>query len=76
MRITDYGVNPKAGDGEIELRVGDEIRLKANSPHAHLAGSHRLGRVEKVNGDRLLVRLRAASFWVPRSEILRRGWSQ
>jgi hypothetical protein len=73
--IRDYGVRDPTKAGEIELNPGDEIRLKPTSKHAHLAGSHRLGRVEKVEGGRLLVRLRAASFWIQRSEILRRGWT-
>jgi translation initiation factor IF-1 len=74
-RITEYGGADPKHDGEIELHPGDEIRLKATSKHAHLAGSHRLGRVERVDGDRLLVRLRSASFWLNRAEILRRGWT-
>jgi hypothetical protein len=73
--IRDYGVRDPAKAREIELHPGDEIRLRANSQHAHLAGSHRLGRVEKVNGGRLLVRLAHASFWLNRAEIMRKGWA-
>jgi hypothetical protein len=75
MNIRDYGVRDPTKANEVELHPGDEIRLKASSKHANLAGSHRLGRVEKVNGDRLLVRLAHASFWIPRSEIRRKGWA-
>ena len=66
-RFRDYGGADRKHDGEIELRPGDEVRLKANSPHAHLTDTHRLGRVEKVQGERLLVRLKHASFRVFRS---------
>ena len=66
-RFRDYGGADRKHDGEIELRPGDEVRLKANSPHAHLTESHRLGRVEKVQGEKLLVRLKHASFRVFRS---------
>jgi hypothetical protein len=75
-RITDYGVRDPTKAREVELNPGDEIRLKPNSPHAPLAGSHRFGRVEKVNGDRLLVRLAHASFWLSRNEIARKGWAE
>jgi hypothetical protein len=74
-QIRDYGVRDPTKAGEIELNPGDEVRLKANSPHAHLTGSHRLGRVEKVQGEKLLVRLAHASFLLSRSEIARKGWS-
>jgi hypothetical protein len=74
-KITDYGVRDPTKAREIELKPGDEVRLKANSPHAHLTGSHRLGRVEKINGEKLLVRLAHASFWLSRGEIERRGWT-
>jgi hypothetical protein len=75
MRITDYGVRDPTKAREVELHPGDEIRLKANSPHVHLTGSHRLGRVEKLQGEKLLVRLAHASFWLSRSEIARKGWT-
>jgi len=55
-RITEYGgAGPKRAS-EIDLHPGDEVRLKPHAKHAHLAGSHRLGRVEKVQGEKLLVR--------------------
>jgi hypothetical protein len=75
MRITDYGVRDPTKAGEVELHPGDEIRLRATSKHAHLAGSHRLGRVEKVQGEKLLVRLAHASFWLSRSEIEKQGFT-
>jgi hypothetical protein len=67
MRITEYGGASPQHTGEIQLNPGDEVRLKANSPHAHLTDTHRLGRVEKVQGEKLLVRLKHASFRVFRS---------
>jgi hypothetical protein len=74
-KIIEYGHGDPKRDGEVELHPGDEIRLKASSKHAPLAGSHRLGRVEKVRGEKLLVRLAHASFWLSRSEIARKGWT-
>jgi hypothetical protein len=74
--IKDYGVRDPTKAAGVELHPGDEIRLKPTSKHAHLAGSHRLGRVEKIGPDgRLLVRLAHASFWLSRSEIMRKGWA-
>jgi hypothetical protein len=75
-KIIEYGHGDPNKAREIELKPGDEIRLKANSPHAHLTGSHRLGRVEKVQGEKLLVRLAHASFWLGRGEIEQQGWTE
>ena len=73
-RITEYGGAGPKRVGEIDLHPGDEVRLKPHAQHAYLTDTHRLGRVERVDGDRLLVRLRHASFWLDRSEIMRRGF--
>jgi hypothetical protein len=55
------------GRASQEYKVGQIVRLKSYSKLAHLG---RVGRVEKVERDRLLLRLTHASFWTPREDIL------
>jgi len=62
-RITDYGLRAT------EYKVGDLVRVKRHSEWARLTDSHRLGKVEKVERNRLMVRLKHASFWVPMEDI-------
>jgi hypothetical protein len=62
-RLNDYGRRAT------EYKPGQIVRLKSHSQFAHLTESLRLGKVEKVQGDRLLVRLKHASFWLSREDI-------
>jgi hypothetical protein len=54
------------GRASQEYKVGQIVRLKSYSKLAHLG---RVGRVEKVERNRLLLRLTHASFWTPREDI-------
>jgi hypothetical protein len=62
-RIDDYGRRAT------EYKVGDLVQLKHTSKHVHLVDTLRLGRVEKVERNRVLLRLKHASFWVTPDQI-------
>jgi hypothetical protein len=62
-RIDDYGKRAT------EYKPGEIVRLKRTSQFAHLTDTLRLGKVEKVEPSRLLVRLKHASFWLTREDI-------
>jgi hypothetical protein len=62
-RIDDYGKRAT------EYKPGQIVRLKATSQFAHLTDTLRLGKVEKAERGRVLVRLKHASFWLPREDI-------
>jgi hypothetical protein len=54
-----------------DYKVGQIVRVKAHSQFAHLAaGSLRVGRIEKVEPSRLLVRLKHDSFWLHRDDLV------
>jgi hypothetical protein len=61
--INDYGVRAT------EYKPGQIVRIRSHSRFAHLTDTLRLGKVEKVEPSRLLVRLKHASFYVPREDI-------
>jgi hypothetical protein len=64
-RINDYGKRA------VEYKPGQIVRIKSRSQFARLAaGSLRVGRVEKVEPSRLLVRLKHASFWLSRDDLV------
>jgi hypothetical protein len=62
-RLDDYGKRAT------EYAPGDLVQVKRNTEWAHLTDSHRLGKVEKVERNRLLIRLKHASFWLHPSEL-------
>jgi hypothetical protein len=52
-----------------EYKVGDLVRVKRHSTFARLTDTLRLGKVEKVEPRRLLIRLKHASFWLHPDEL-------
>jgi hypothetical protein len=57
-RLNDYGKRAP------EYKPDDLVQVKRNTEWARLTDSHRLGKVEKVEPSRLMVRLKHASFWL------------
>jgi hypothetical protein len=62
-RLNDYGRRAT------EFKPGQLVRIRSHSKFAHLTDTVRLGKVEKVEPSRLLVRLKHASFYVPWEDI-------
>jgi hypothetical protein len=53
-----------------DRKVGDLVQLKRRSQFAHLTDTLRLGKVERVEPSRLLVRLKHASFWLHHEDLV------
>jgi hypothetical protein len=53
-----------------EYKPGDLVQVKRHTEWARLTDSHRLGKVERVEPSRMLVRLKHASFLLSRDDLV------